>query len=332
MAEVGVQSLGSAHVTPDLDHPSFVVILQVSISLMMFGMFMATVHWLILLLWRCVLNRKYYRHQQEEARLRRLSNAMGMNKRALALRGKKRRRGPSFRPLPEALVWPNLEISVLLIYATGLVEAASAIIGAGIGGLEISTWRLAFAYACLAFLLWFILSQALELFRFYRECGEACWAPEEPPATADEVTDPLLRLLAKLHLMRPRLREQGSFEAPEDEGVAEPQRTEQELTRGLLLGLSWCRGRPKRQSCFDRLPAAIHASLPGRCRASRSIPGGSTAAEAKLPTSRRMELLPTWLGNASGSRAGIGFVIVQVRMVAVPASKFTHSASYLTVH
>ena len=49
---------------------------------------------------------------------------------------------PKFRTLPAALLWPNPEVLVFLVFSAGLVEAASAVLGALAGGAFVPTLSL----------------------------------------------------------------------------------------------------------------------------------------------------------------------------------------------
>ena len=55
----------------------------------------------------------------------------------------RRAKKPSFRPLPAALLWPNPETVVMLVYCAGLVESAMAILGAATAGFIVPAWAMA---------------------------------------------------------------------------------------------------------------------------------------------------------------------------------------------
>ena len=251
--------------------------LNVSFSFILIGAIGAACHQLLLLLWRFVFNRRYYRYEQERVQRKRRN-----------LQEKSAAR-PSFRPLPGALVWPNFEITLILIFAAGIVQAASSILASGIDGTETAAVPLALASFTLCSYVWFIAAQIVQLTRFYRQCGEACWTPAEQPVSAAEVEDPLLRLLVRARLVRPRAREQGAFEPPVDSTSVEPQRTEDVLRRSLLgVGMICPRSRRRR-----------HSNV-------------SSREDKNIQASQQLELLPNWLKDASGSRSGAAFGIVQL--------------------
>ena len=79
-----------------------------------------------------------------------------------------------------------------------------------------------------------LFAQLRYLARFYRDRHEVAWAPSDPPSSYSDVEDPLLALLVRVRLLRPRNREQGGFEAPEDDPEAEePHRTEDALGKAF---------------------------------------------------------------------------------------------------
>ena len=95
-------------------------------------------------------------------------------------------------------------------------------------------------------------------------------------ARSTQVDDPLLAMMGKLRLTRPRLRGRGGYEAPEEDGV-EPARTERALRRAFCFSPRW----------------------PWRCGLK-----GERAGDV-------LETLPMWTDDA-GKRKGLYYIYVQV--------------------
>jgi len=185
---------------------------------------------------------------------------------------------PGFRRLPPALVPPNLEVAIFLVYCPGFVEASMAIWGAFIGGIYFSeddAGHLVLAAIVLAVVLLFFVCQGAALFHFWRNHAKELWVPAERPAAVAEVDDAALRVIAPV--VGPRAREAGAFEAT-IEGISEPARTEMILAHSLRCGF-----------CAKRDRKAIR--------------------EDSLLSSQRLR---TWLSDSSGSsRNGILYLYVQ---------------------
>ena len=66
---------------------------------------------------------------------RKAASSTSLSQRVAAWRRRRRAaRKPPFRSLPETLLWPNPEVSLMLVFAGGLTEAATAVLGALAGG------------------------------------------------------------------------------------------------------------------------------------------------------------------------------------------------------
>jgi hypothetical protein len=196
---------------------------------------------------------------------------------------------PPYHSLPQALLWPNPEVSLMIIFACALVEAASAILGAVSGGYAIGPTYV--AMACIALTLVFVFDafQMRQLAHFWRAHMSLCWTYQDCPNSRSEVDDPLLALLCRLRLIRPRCREQGAFLLPEEE-AAEPQRTELALAEAFSCGMGF-RQRIAR-FLFNR-NLGHYARYDGN-------PGHSC------------ERLQSFLSNGVATRMGILFDVVQV--------------------
>lgn len=162
-------------------------------------------------------------------------------------------------------------------------------------------------------LITFTLVQQIRLLlNFWRMHHRVVWVKAETPANFSEVEDPLLALLVRMNLMRPRNRAQGEYAPPEnDPELEEPHRTEDALSKafscgtnlvpiGALVGRSsqwWQRRRMRRQQAY----AAGYA----------------------------LERLPSWMDGASGTHLlGIGYFAVQFALQMLMA----FSTGFLFVH
>ena len=190
---------------------------------------------------------------------------------------------PRFRSVPRALLWPNPQVAVMLVFSGGIVESAMAILGAHAVGYTMPAWSITTAYATLLVISAFLASQLHALYRFYWSHREACWVKSDAPESYHEMGDPLLALLCRLRLIRPRSREQGSWILPEQDAL-EPQRTEQDLAMALDCGV----GLRKHVAycCLDR---------------KHSRAAGDT-----------LERLQLWTRDGAASAAGAAFSVIVI--------------------
>ena len=177
---------------------------------------------------------------------------------------------PSFHPLPEPFVFPNLELTFALMTSTGMVQASASVLAAWAGGYRAYVQHVIIAVGAVVFNVALFAHQGYMLFVFSRHHNEHTWVPADKPQARDELEDPLFALMSRLLCgMMPLVpRERGSYEPPEDDN-AEPDRTERALNRVF----SW------RQPRF------------------RNRPHGDAMVE-----------LATWLGDSSGSSHGLWFL------------------------
>ena len=178
----------------------------VTLIIIVFAIFV--IDFLLVVYWRYKVNGKYYASPAGSER-------------------------PNFSPLPSILSFPNLELTILTAFMTGLVKASFAVYGAYAGKVEISTGLWTMAAVMSAFLLLFFGFYARELASFKRDHVNKVWKPN----TANETDDPLMKMLAKLScgLIKTAPRKRGSFKPPE-EWNTEPARTEM-LTARVLFWL-----------------------------------------------------------------------------------------------
>jgi len=197
---------------------------------------------------------------------------------------------PPYHSLPQALLWPNPEVSLMIVFSCGLVEAACAILGALAGGYDMSPTHVALACIALSMVLAFDVSQMRQLVHFYRVHMSVCWTYQDHPSSRSQIEDPLLALVCRLRLIRPRNREQGAFDVPGQE-ASEPQRTELALAEAFSCGF----GFQRRIARF-----LFHRKLGHYVQYDRDTPGHS------------LERLQGLLCDGVATRLGILFQVVQV--------------------
>ena len=197
---------------------------------------------------------------------------------------------PRYRSLPSALLWPNMEVLVILIFSGGLTESATAVLGALAGGVLMPTWSIVLSCAWLFLLALVLVSQLRRIALFYRAHATECWLAFEAPTRHVDVHDPLLAVLCRLRLIAPRSRDKGAFLVPADD-ASEPQRTELALAEAFNCGLGY------------------------RRRIARAFFGhrvGHYAAHDKATAGKKLERLQVWIGDGSASCAGMAFQVVRV--------------------
>ena len=137
---------------------------------------------------------------------------------------------PSFRSLPEPLCWPNLEVTFFAAFSTGLVQASSTVLGTAVAGYKTAPHHLGLAILIVVLVGLGYVNEAYKLHIFFKYHDDVCWQQSEKPQSIAEVDDPLIAAVTKVMKLKPVAREQGSFEAPEEDDE-EPARTERMLTR-----------------------------------------------------------------------------------------------------
>jgi hypothetical protein len=173
--------------------------------------------------------------------------------------------------------------------------------------------------ACVALVLVFAFDifQMRRLAHFCRAHMSQCWEVQDRPSSRSEVDDPLLALLCRIRLIRPRSREQGAFASPSEE-AQEPQRTELALAEAFNCGMGF--RRQIARLLFNR-------KLGHYVRYDRDTPGQS------------LERLQSLLCDGVATRMGILFQVIQVVVqltIAIPtgiifSSENTTPATHFTL-
>lgn len=167
---------------------------------------------------------------------------------------------------------------VVLVFASGLIESSTAILGAQAASRSQPAWAIVLSITSITLLVTLISLQARALLRFHSHHARDCWLHFEPPEKRSEIDDPLLAMLGRLCQVRPRNRDQGAFLMPDD-SIEEPQRTELALARHFGCG----------RTC-----------------------GGEQTLGRQERAGLQLEGLQTWLGDGTASRTGICFQLLLV--------------------
>ena len=215
-----------------------------------------------------------------------------------------------FIPYPSAFVFPGLQLVVISLFLTGLVQQALFILSSANGTfcLTSSCPCYVLAYIAVAIAIAYILLAVALLSLLNRSYRGKTWRPTIPVGKASMVDDPLFRALSNLRarmrwhdpvLMRIR----GTFVRPEAE-TAEPARTERLLRRPYALG---------RANASDSLDA-YGFSLMFRARGTTS---GAASFEVSILTAQIAVGALNGLG--AGLRPAAGSTGAMAQMLAVLA-------------
>ena len=188
-----------------------------------------------------------------------------------------------FRPLPAALIWPNVEVMIFVFFTAGVVESSAAILSAtGPNGEMDDVFFISLAAICVSIIFLFLTHELCRIRRFYRAHSSTLWTPSPVLKDWSEVDDPLMRLLARLHLIRPRMRYRGSYDPPEED-VEEPARSQRSLQVGEALSMRSHKEHPG--DVFGKLSGYWLADVGGGRRgAAYHISKASTQAMVALFT------------------------------------------------
>eukprot|EP00966_Prymnesium_polylepis_P165221 3819723-Prymnesium_polylepis.1 len=177
----------------------------------------------------------------------------------------------------------------MVIFSSGIVESATAIIGAWAGdAYEVAAEDVALAMVAQSLVLAFYIWQFIVLVRFWKLHAKVCWSPAEKPGDASEVEDPLFALLWRIRAGEKVLdrsnqrheREIGEWRTPNS---SEPARTERALHQFFC------------------------------CR--RYAPKGKSAVSPEQRSGDQMETLKQWLSASSGvSGSAVWYQAFQVAL------------------
>ena len=218
-------------------------------------------------------------------------------------RGKTTKAG--FKRLPTALMFPNTEMAVVVVFSFGLAQQSMAVLGAvaGHGTGAVSVHLFLLALITITLLVGLYASQILQLCRFASLHYKNCWIPSKQPKSISAVEDPFLCLMATLCIIRPRNRRQGLFMTPHsDDGMNEPRRTLTAIKRAFSIceSLCWCECLKCFSLCGCGMARSTNEIAWNRRLRSKELMKGQTAG-------RLLESLGVWLGkDAAGSCMGIG--------------------------
>ena len=216
--------------------------------------------------------------------------------------GKKVKEMPSgFRPLPAALIWPNMEVMIFVFFTAGIVESAAAILDGAATGVMDDAGYIALAIVCCTIVFLFLVHEGFRIRRFYKLHASELWEPSPVLDHYSEVDDPLLRLFARCRIMRPRLRFRGSYDAPEED-AEEPARSMRSLQVREALST---------RSHKDH-PGDVFGKLSGYWLA--DVGGGRRGASYHLSKATTQVFVAFFSGlgatAAAGSSSGLAFAII----------------------
>ena len=238
---------------------------------------------------------------------------------------------PPFRRLPTWLVWPNQQVAVVAVFTSGLVEGSSALLSASIAG-DAEFGHVAFASLVLVLLVGMYAYELTEVARFASTHARVAWVPSTPPSRPSEVCDPALALLARIGLSigLSRRRTQGEYNAPLDAGSEEPRRTEEAIKAWLsctcwLPRCAWLRKlAADMKSDFGRIRKVKRTAWSGARQ--RRVDAATIAALASH--SHAVERRAVWLRDATGTRAGCFYQIVQTILTLLIAASIGALAAH----
>jgi hypothetical protein len=152
---------------------------------------------IIVILWRCVVNRRYYRHQRARGAV--------MRRTWWGICGPKRRVAqPKFWGFPKSLVWPTPLFFACALFVTGLTRTSVRLLavrppGCGavlaVADIEVCIWL---PITVLAVLIGFIVITNASLLAFYlRHRNAIKWKTAARHESPSSVADPYMRLRAK---------------------------------------------------------------------------------------------------------------------------------------
>ena len=164
---------------------------------------------------------------------------------------------PRYRGLPGTFVFPHLELLVLNVFVSGLIQASSTVYGTHAASYHLSRTLTLAAIVVFGAVLVFLAFQGRQILRFRRRFGSSMWAPAAAPASISDMDDPLLRLFARCRLLKPCMRVKGEYAIPE-EATAEPGRTERAIQRALPCRvLPWKPRRDEQKTDAEEAAAQV---------------------------------------------------------------------------
>ena len=165
------------------------------------------IQWTLVLLWRHVVNRRYYAHlrqleedryfygdRADEADARRHSDRLCL---CCGPHRKAARKAPKFFPFPKSLIWPTPLFFTCCVFVTGLTRAAVRLLAAS--PAHCGAICPASAIVTLVLLVMLVGGAIYDLIRLHRALVPSVirWKPAAKQPTPSGVTDPYLRWRAK---------------------------------------------------------------------------------------------------------------------------------------
>ena len=173
---------------------------------------------MLVLAWRHLINRRFYTHQRAIAAAeqlptddpdslkKRVAAEIGPEHCCLGVCGPRRKlKPPSFFPFPKSLVWPTPLFFTCCIFVTGLTRASVRVLAAWSSGQIDECGRiscLVLPVAVLSVLALLMILTIADLVRFRKVHGKLVeWKPGARPAHPSDVSDPYMRIRAKVRVL-----------------------------------------------------------------------------------------------------------------------------------
>jgi hypothetical protein len=156
------------------------------------------------------------------------------------------------------LLWPNLEVCIVAIYAPGIFKAcASVLSSAADGALDAASGLVNLAMWALLFLLFFLALESWRLYTFFKRHAGTVYKYSHQL----QAEDPMLRALAAVKLCPyPAVRMRGSYALSVERAYHEPESTLEPLPQGLPwkvfmreTAIDWLQSRRHAQSSLASL-------------------------------------------------------------------------------
>ena len=138
--------------------------------------------------------------------------AADANKRVAKAEGERLRAAAaaaSVKPLPDVLVFPNLEVLVWIFFSNGITETSAMVLAAALEGVVYDGEIILIASLCLVAQILFYSMEGYHLMCYYRHCGPMLWQATPPVSSIDEVDDLLMHTVSSARLIKPTRRLRG---------------------------------------------------------------------------------------------------------------------------
>ena len=189
--------------------------------------------------------------------------AADANKRVAKAEGERLRAAAaaaSVKPLPDVLVFPNLEVLVWIFFSNGITETSAMVLAAALEGVVYDGEIILIASLCLVAQILFYSMEGYHLMCYYRHCGPMLWQATPPVSSIDEVDDLLMHTVSSARLIKPTRRLRGVLQ-PDLDAQKEPHRTLRALHLARRPLRVWCQPKRLASDQHNRLVCAWLADV-----------------------------------------------------------------------